>query len=151
MFDLTTVVVLIVACFVTATVSAILGMAGGVILLFIAIRMIFFGSEKIFELSEVTEPFIVPLAVPAVAGPSAMATLILITATQPGQWYKWLFVLFCAWFLTSIILFFSISLGKLLGRKGLSACERLMGMLLSAVAVEMFATGLRQFLATTQP
>ncbi len=131
--------------------QASLGMAGGVILLFIAIRMIFSGSEKIFELSEVAEPFIVPLAVPAVAGPSAMATLILITASQPGQWYKWLFVLFCAWFLTSIILFFSISLGKLLGRKGLSACERLMGMLLSAVAVEMFATGLRQFLSTTQP
>ena len=123
--------------------QASLGIAGGVILMLIAIRMIFAGSEKVFEMSDVSEPFIVPLAVPAVAGPSAMTTLILITAAQPGQWYKWIFVLFCAWFLSSVILYFSVGLGKLLGRKGLSACERLMGMLLTAVAVQMFINGLR--------
>ena len=124
-----------------------LGMAGGVILLLIAIKMIFSGSEKIFEMSDISEPFIVPLAVPAVAGPSAMTTIILITAAHMDLWYKWLFVLFVAWLLTSIILFFSIGLGRLLGKKGLSACERLMGMLLAAVAVEMFVKGLHQYLS----
>lgn len=124
--------------------QASLGMAGGVILLFIAIRMIFSGSEKIFEMSDISEPFIVPLAIPAVAGPSAMATVILIMGKDPSSWYYWLLALFCAWFLSAVILYFSGILARILGRKGLLACERLMGMLLTAVAVEMFVTGLRQ-------
>ncbi len=124
--------------------QASLGIAGGVILLLIAIKMIFTGFELVFKVEVESEPFIFPLAVPLVAGPSAMTTIILIMGKDPSRWLDWLLAVICAWFATSVILFFSSSLSKILGRRGLLACERLMGMLLTTVAVEMFVTGIRQ-------
>jgi len=120
-----------------------LNIAGGIILFIIAIRMIFYGAEKVFDDTPEGEPFIVPLAVPSVAGPSAMATVLLLMAREPARWPEWLFALAAACLLSGIILFFSSGLIRLLGERVLAATERLMGMILTTVAVEMFLNALR--------
>ena len=120
-----------------------LGIAGGIILFIISIRMIFLGAEKVFEDILEGEPFIVPLAIPSVAGPSAMATVLLLMAREPARWPEWLAALAGACFLSGVILFFSSGLIRLLGERVLAATERLMGMILTTVAVEMFLSALR--------
>ena len=124
--------------------QASLGIAGGIIIFLIAIKMIFTGSEKIFKGSSNGEPFIVPLAIPLVAGPSAMTLVILMMAREPEGWYKWLASIFCAWLLSSLVLLSSKRISRILGDKGLAAVEKLMGMLLTTVAVEMFIGGIKQ-------
>jgi multiple antibiotic resistance protein len=123
-----------------------LTIGGGVVLLLIALKMVFpvgeGGSEEL--LSE--EPFIVPMAIPYTAGPSAMATVLLLTSRQPERWKEWLAAIVLAWLACSFVLFFASSFSKLLGKRGLVAVERLMGMLLIAVAVEMFLGGLKEYL-----
>ncbi len=121
-----------------------LGIAGGIILFMIAIKMVFAGSEQIFENSISREPFVVPLAVPLVAGPSSLATVILLMAREPSRWPEWLLALLCAWAVSGVLLLLSSRLSELLGERVLKAVERLMGMILTAVAVEMFINGLRQ-------
>ena len=120
--------------------------AGGTVLFLIAIRMVFPrpGSSTGEELSG--EPFIVPLAVPYVAGPSALASVLLIMNLEPERWPEWLLALLMAWIATSAVLLFSSALARHLGRRGLIAVERLMGMLLVALAVQMLMTGIRTFL-----
>lgn len=125
-----------------------LSVAGGVILFLIAIRLIFGGSQQLLGETPGGEPFVVPLAVPLVAGPSAMATVLLLMAQDPGRWPEWLAALLCAWSVSGVILLFSASLSRLLGARGLIAMERLMGMLLTTVAVQMFLTGLRAYLSS---
>jgi small neutral amino acid transporter SnatA (MarC family) len=105
--------------------------------------MIFLGAEKVFEDVLEGEPFIVPLAIPSVAGPSAMAAVLLLMAREPTRWPEWLAALAGACLLSGIILFFSSSLIRLLGERVLAATERLMGMILTTVAVEMFLSALR--------
>jgi multiple antibiotic resistance protein len=120
-----------------------LGIAGGIILFMIAIKMVFAGSEKIFDNMTEEGPFIVPLAVPLIAGPSAIATVILLMAKDPTRWPEWLLALFCAWLGSGSLLLFSGRLSRILGDRVLKAIERLMGMILTAVAVEMFVKGIR--------
>jgi multiple antibiotic resistance protein len=119
-----------------------LSMAGGIILFLIAIKMIFIGSEKIFTDTLEGDPFIVPLAIPFIAGPSAMATVLLLMAREPSRWLEWLISLVCAWILSGIILICCDQINKIVGIKILTALERLMGMLLTTVAVEMFIRGI---------
>jgi MarC family membrane protein len=123
-----------------------LRIAGGTVLFLIALKMIFRGSEAVFEGSYSGEPFVVPLAVPLVAGPSATATVILLSAREPAHWPQQLLALACAWAVSAVILLASSVLSRLLGQKGLSALERLMGMILTVVAVEMLLGGLREYL-----
>ena len=120
--------------------------AGGTVLFLIAIRMVFPrpGGTTGEELNG--EPFIVPLAVPYVAGPSALASVLLIMNLEPERWPEWLLALLIAWIATSAVLLFSGVLSRYLGRRGLIAVERLMGMLLVALAVQMLMTGIRTFL-----
>jgi small neutral amino acid transporter SnatA (MarC family) len=92
------------------------------------------------------EPFIVPLAIPYVAGPSALASVLLIMNQEPERWPEWLGALLIAWFLTGLIILMSSLLAKSLGKRVLIAIERLMGMLLVALAIQMLMTGIRQFL-----
>lgn len=120
-----------------------LGIAGGIILLMIAIKMVFSGSEAIFENAPDEEPFLVPLAIPLIAGPSAIATVILLMAKDPTQWPLWFLALLMAWFGSGVLLMFSDRLSLLLGTRGSKAVERLMGMILTAVAVEMLIKGIR--------
>lgn len=124
-----------------------LTIAGGILLFLIALRMVFpiskhAGGEEIGG-----EPFVVPLAIPYVAGPSAMAAVIVIGSGEPGEWPQWLAALLLAWLGTAAILLLSTKLARFLGERGLVAIERLMGMLLVAISVEMFLGGLRTFLA----
>ena len=125
-----------------------LSIAGGIILFLIALRMIFAGPEGVFAEKLDQEPFIVPLAIPYLAGPSAMATVMLLVARDPNRWTDWIVALGVAWLASAIILLFAADLSRLLGRAGLTAIERLMGMLLTAVAVQMLLTGLHRFLET---
>ena len=122
-----------------------LSIAGGIILFIIALRMIFPASEK-EEKNPKEEPFIVPLAIPLVAGPSALTTVLLLVTKEPARFLEWLLALFCAWVISAIILLCSSGLQKFFGQRGLIAMERLMGMILTAIAVQMFLTGLSQFL-----
>jgi multiple antibiotic resistance protein len=120
-----------------------LSIAGGIILFIIAIRMIFYGSEKVFDDILHGEPFIVPLAIPSVAGPSALATVLLLMARDPARWLDWLIALAAACALCGIILLLSNRLISLLGERVLVAIERLMGMILTTVAVEMFLSAVK--------
>jgi MarC family membrane protein len=123
-----------------------LGIAGGVILFLIALRMVFPRHESTFGDFPDQEPFIVPLAVPYVAGPSAVATVILMVTRQPERRWEWLAALVLAWLAAAVILYCGATLSRLLGQRGLVAVERLMGMLLTALAVQMTLDGIRAFL-----
>ena len=122
-----------------------LSIAGGIILFMIAIKMVFPVVEGVHTVTERDEPFIVPLAIPLVAGPSAIATVLLLMTREPERWLEWVLALVFAWIVSSAILLLSNKLSDLLGHKGLLAMERLMGMILTTVAVQMFITGLQQF------
>ena len=126
-----------------------LSIAGGVILFLIALRMIFPNRDGGFAELPDKEPFIVPLAVPYLAGPSAIATVMLMVAREPQRLPEWILAVGAAWLASAAILYSGARLSRVLGQRGLIALERLMGMLLTAVAVQMTLTGIRAFLATT--
>ncbi len=122
-----------------------LSVAGGVVLFLIAIQMMFpFGPGMTGDSPE-EEPLIVPLAIPLVAGPSAIATIILFTSLEPAHLPKWLLAVVCAWLASALILLFSAKLSQLLGERVLTAMERLMGILLMMVAVQTLLTGIARF------
>lgn len=123
-----------------------LRIAGGIILILIAIKMVFGETGQMFKETPEGEPLIVPLAVPYVAGPSAIATVLLLAGQEPGRWPAWLLAIFLAWTANAAILLSSTKLASLLGSRGLCAVERLMGLILTAVSVEMFLGGVRAFL-----
>jgi MarC family membrane protein len=116
--------------------------AGGIVLFLIGIRMIFPPKEGIFGGDVDSEPFIVPMAIPAVAGPSTMAAVMLLANSNPGRTVDWSIALFLAWLATSILLVSSTYLYRWLGHSVLVAVERLMGMLLVALSVQMFLDGI---------
>ncbi len=120
--------------------------AGGVIFFVIALKMIFPGGDgntTLFGADE--EPFVVPIAIPMIAGPSALATLLLMTkAYSPSLHWELFASVVLAWFFSSCILYLSPVLYKLLKRKGLNALEKLMGMLLLMMSVQMFIDGIRE-------
>lgn len=124
-----------------------LQIAGGIILFLIAIRMIF-PENQLNNKKSNQDPFIVPLAVPLIAGPSTMTIVMLLASQAPDHMFRWLTALFFAWSITTIILVFADFLRKLLGERGLLAIERLMGMVLTTMAVQMLLTGVQQFLKT---
>ena len=119
--------------------------AGGIILMIIALKMIFPRADSSLHEEVEGEPFIVPLAIPYVAGPSAMATALLLMSSEPGRWPEWLLAVFIAWLASAVIIYFSSYFARFLGEKGLVAIERLMGMLLITVAVQMLLNGIGQF------
>ena len=121
--------------------------AGGIVLFLIGVKMIFPPREGgIFGATPGSEPFIVPMAIPGVAGPSAMAALMLLTNSHPGRTADWSIALFCAWLATALILLSSTALFRWLGASVLTALERLMGMLLVALSVQMFLDGVMAYL-----
>ena len=121
-----------------------LGVTGGIILFIIAIRMIFPGTKPLFSHNETTEPLIVPLAVPMLAGPSAIAAVILFMAQEPNRWVEWTFVVFVACLISGVILVSSETLGRKLGNRALIAIERLMGIILVMVSVDFILDGIKQ-------
>jgi multiple antibiotic resistance protein len=119
--------------------------SGGVILFIIALKMIFPKDDENHLSKTTKEPFIVPLAIPLVAGPAILASLILYSAQVPSLAILSLAIII-AWGLSVVILLFSSNLSQLLGIRGILACERLMGLILTLIAVQMFFNGIHQFL-----
>jgi MarC family membrane protein len=121
--------------------------AGGIILFLIGLKMIFPAPEGMFGESPGGEPFIVPLAIPLVAGPSTVAVLLLLGGQDPSRLGDWSVALLLAWAGTAAILFSSTTLYRWLGIRTLTAVERLMGMLLVALSVQMLLDGVATYLA----
>ncbi len=120
-----------------------ISIAGGIILFLIALKMVFPVPRPSRAEEEIAgEPLLVPLAVPLVAGPSAIAVLLLMATREPERLGVWALALFVAWLVSVVILLAAPLLQRLLGRRGLMAMERLMGMVLVALAVQMFLDGL---------
>ena len=123
-----------------------LEVAGGVILLIIAMRMIFSGGgETPAAELPVREPFVFPLAVPLLAGPSAMATVLLLASRQPAQIWHWVGALTAAMLLSGAVLLSADRLRRWLGDSMVLAIEKLMGLVLTAIAVEMILAGLKRY------
>ena len=120
--------------------------AGGIVLFLIGIRMIFPRPEGLMGELPGGEPFIVPLAIPLVAGPSGMAAVMLMGSNEPTRLWDWSLALMIAWGATAVILFSATLLYKWLGRSALTALERLMGMLLVAISVQMVLDGIGTYL-----
>jgi multiple antibiotic resistance protein len=118
-----------------------ISIAGAIILFLIAIRMIFPSPYGMIGDSPDGEPFIVPLAIPAVAGPSSLAIAMLMVHTDPSRMLDWTAALIGAWAVSAVLLMASPLLLKALGNRGLIAMERLMGMILVIIAVQMFFDG----------
>ncbi len=122
--------------------------AGGIVLFLIGIRMVFPRPEGLMGEIPDGEPFIVPLAIPLIAGPSGMAAVMLLGSKEPERLGEWSLALLVAWAATAAILLASPLLYRLLGRRALAAIERLMGMLLVAISVQMLLDGLATYLTT---
>ena len=121
--------------------------AGGIILFLIGLRMIFPPRDGIMGEMPEGEPFIVPIAIPMIAGPSGMAAVMLLGSQEPGRMAEWSLALVIAWVATASILFLAPSLQKLLGNRVLTAIERLMGMVIVAISVQMLLDGIARYLA----
>lgn len=124
-----------------------LSIAGGILLFIISLRMIFPGQAGDDE-SEHIDPFIVPLAVPLIAGPSTIAVLLLLSSNQPEQIIEWSIALLIAWFGATVLLVLSPYLLSVIGTRGTRALARLMGMILVILATQMFLNGIRDFIQT---
>ena len=128
--------------------EASVGVAGGIILFLIALKMIFpvpRSSRDDYD-DDHDEPFLVPLAVPMIAGPSAMAILLLLATKEPGRLGVWTLAVLLAWVATALILLAAPLSKRVMGQRGIIATERLMGMLLVAISVQMFLEGVSRFL-----
>ncbi|MBI9016025.1 MAG: NAAT family transporter [Phycisphaerae bacterium] len=149
-------VVLILFLFVGHYVMAImhiekdaLTVAGGVILFLIALKMLFTGSEDIMGGHNMKdEPFIFPMAIPLIAGPSAMALLMLWMANDKSHWPKWSGALLLAWFISSSVLMASEKICNFIGHRGIRAAERLMGMILTTIAIQMLFDGVKGYIGS---
>jgi small neutral amino acid transporter SnatA (MarC family) len=111
----------------------------------IAIRMVFAHPEGAFGPHQGGEPFIVPLAIPLIAGPSALATVMLMATREPGKIGMWAAALAVTMTLATLILVTGDRLQRWLGDRAMQAAERLMGLILTAIAVEMLLGGVREF------
>ncbi|BDA11717.1 UPF0056 inner membrane protein [Aeromonas caviae] len=123
--------------------------AGGIILFLIAIKMIFPSPGGVTGLAAGEEPFLVPMAIPMIAGPSILASLLLLANQEPTRMVDWSLALLMAWGASAVILMFYELFNKLLGERGLTAVERLMGMLLVMISVQMLLDGVHHYLAVT--
>jgi multiple antibiotic resistance protein len=121
-----------------------LGIAGGIMLFLIAIKMIFPGASAMTTHDEMIEPLVVPLAIPLIAGPSAIAAVILLMAKEPNMWPEWALAVVVACFISGVILVSAETLAQKLGERALLAIERLMGILLMLVSVDLILDGIKQ-------
>jgi MarC family membrane protein len=120
--------------------------AGGIVLFLIGLRMIFPTADGVMGDVPGGEPFIVPLAIPMIAGPSCMAAVMLLGSQHPDRMGDWMLALTLAWAATAVILFSATWLKRLLGTRALIALERLMGMVIVALSVQMFLDGVAAYL-----
>ena len=127
-----------------------LTIAGGVILFLIALRMVFRPSAEIFGGLPEGEPFIVPLAIPSIAGPTAIATVVILASAAPQRWPEWMLAVTIAIVASLLVLAFAERIARRLGERTLAALERLMGLVLTAIAVQMLLRGVEAFVRQLQ-
>lgn len=125
-----------------------LAVSGGVILFLISLKMIFKSSSEIFEDRYAQDPFLVPIAMPAIAGPSAITTVIILRTREQAPLDAVLSALVLVFALTYALFLAGRRISTLLGPRGVSAMEKFMGLLLNLVAIDMMLEGTRDFLAT---
>ena len=125
-----------------------LNIAGGILLFIISLRMIFPKTTSRDEIEGAEDPFLVPLAVPMIAGPSTIAILILLGSSQPDRMVDWSISLLLAWTASTVLLVASPYLMRVLGLRGARALERLMGMILVILATQMLLNGIRDFVVS---
>ena len=123
-----------------------LSVAGGVVLFIIALRMIFPDQEAATAPAQAEEPFVVPLAVPMLAGPSAVSALLQLVSRDPQRLGTWLAALTLAWSFSAVVLLTSGLLMEKIGPRALRAIVRLTGMLLIMMAVQMFMDGIAAYI-----
>ena len=123
-----------------------LGIAGGLILFLIALRMVFPHAEGIFGETGEKDAFIVPLAIPAIAGPSALATVLLLVSREPQRVFAWVGALSLATLVSVVVMISAQGISRWIGKRGVVAMERLMGLVLTAIAVEMLLAGIDRFI-----
>lgn len=121
-----------------------LQIGGGVILFLIALRMVFPPPES-SDAEQISEPLIVPLAVPAVAGPSALATVLLLVSQQPEKRMEWIGALCVTMVISAVVLVSAERIQRVIGHRPVLAVERLMGLVLVSVAIEMLLRGIKTF------
>lgn len=122
-----------------------LSIAGGILLFMISLRMVFPTAVTLPVQTEQDSPFIVPLAVPLIAGPSSITVLLLLSSSRPDQLTEWALALLLAWLATTILLLVSPLLLALIGQRGSRALVRLMGMILVILATQMLLDGIQEF------
>ncbi len=120
--------------------QSIIGMAGGILLFLVALEMVF-PKPKVADGLPKHEPMVVPLAIPVITGPGSIA-MIMTFAHDTDNPSMVAIAAFCAWLPSLIILLLSSYFKKILGEKGLQAMERLGGMLVILIGIQMFASGL---------
>lgn len=122
-----------------------LSISGGIILFIIAIKMIFPSAGSVTGLAAGEEPFIVPVAIPMIAGPSVIAALLLLSTQYPQHLFELSAAVLIAWLGTAFILMFYGFFHKILGERGLKAVERLMGLLLVMISTQMLLNGIKSY------
>jgi multiple antibiotic resistance protein len=125
----------------------VLSVAGGVILFLISLKMIFGRTDEMFDERSRDDPFLVPIAVPAIAGPAALTTVIVLTTQQGVALGTAAVALAIVFLLMLATLLPGRWLADRLGSRGLNALERFMGLLLNLVAVNMIMVGAKAFFA----
>lgn len=125
-----------------------LQIGGAVVLMLVALRMVFPNGQGVYGDQPHGEPFIVPLAVPAIAGPSALATVLLFVSREPARWPEWIAAIAGVTAVSALVLLFSGRLFAALGERVTLAFVRLMGLVLAAIAVELMLRGIRTFMGT---
>ena len=151
--------IIVVFYFIGATLLSFLNVkmptimiSGGIILFLIALKMIFPSKEDTHaNLPHDSEPFIVPLATPLIAGPAVLAAVMLYSGQHTHSTLMTLSAIVIAWGASILILLSSSLWKKLLGDRGLIACERFMGLILTLIAVQMFLQGVQLFLKDCHP
>ena len=128
-----------------ALTDATIRLSSAVLLFIIAIKILFPATNSLRANLPKGEPFIIPLAIPLIAGPALIATIMLYTSLESSE-FLMLSAIFIAWAASSIILFFASSLKRYLGANGLMALEKLMGMVLVILAIQRFSEGVHTVL-----
>lgn len=124
--------------------EASLHFSAGIILFLVAIKILFLSPTSPRANLPKEEPFIIPLAIPLIAGPALLATIMLYAHLDKTTW-NMLGAIFLAWAAASLVLAAAAPIKRIIGDNGLLACERLIGMLLIILGVQRFLIGIEEF------
>ena len=86
----------------------------------------------------------------SIAGPAAIATVILLVSRAPQRTGEWLAAIAVAMAVSLATLLLSERISRWVGDRAIAAFERLMGLLLTAIAVEMLLRGVEGFVRHLQ-